>query len=178
MEALSRMLYRAVQGSLLEGFDVGSGGKGQFVISHILYADDTLVFCGAEDRQLCQLRCILLCFEAVSVLKVNLSKSEIVPVGEVPRLELLAAILGCKIAALPITYLGLPLGATFKDTKVWDGVIARIQRKLAGWKGKYLSKGGKMTLIRSTLGSIPTYFMSLHVIPALVAKKIEKLQRD
>ena len=53
-----------------------------------------------------------------------------------------------------------------------------IQRKLAGWKGKYLSKGGKLTLIRSTLSSIPTYFMSLHVMPVSVANKIEKLQRD
>ena len=70
------------------------------------------------------------------------------------------------------------MGAQFKDTQVWDGVIATIQKKLAGWKGKYLSKGGKLTLIRSTLSSIPTYFMSLHIIPVAMAKRIEKLQRD
>ena len=35
-----------------------------------------------------------------------------------------------------------------------------------------------MTLIRSTLASIPTYFMSVHVMPVSVAKKIEKIQRD
>ena len=94
------------------------------------------------------------------------------------RLSFLAAILGYKKSSLPITYLGLLLGATFKDVKVWDGVITRIQKKLAGWKGKYLSKGGKMTLIRSALSSVPTYFMSLHVMPVLVANRIEKLQRD
>ena len=70
--------------------------------------------------------------------------------------------MGCKTSVLPMTYLGLPLGARFKDIKIWDGVITRLQRKLAGWKGKYLSKGGKLTLIRSVLSSIPTYFMSLH----------------
>ena len=59
-----------------------------------------------------------------------------------------------------------------------DGLVSRIERKLAGWKGKYLSKGGKLTLIRSTLSSIPTYFMSLHIMPISVAKQIEKLQRD
>ena len=42
--------------------------------------------------------------------------------GEVTRLPSLAAILGCKTSMLPMTYLGLPLGATFKDKKVWDGV--------------------------------------------------------
>ena len=74
--------------------------------------------------------------------------------------------------------MGLPLGATFKDIKVWNGVIAQMQRKLARWKGKYLYKGLKMTLIRRTLASISTYFMSLHIILILVAKKIEEIQRD
>ena len=90
--------------------------------------------------QLCHLRCVLLCFEAVSGLKVNLAKSEITPIGDVAQLEVLTNILGCKLSFLPITYLGLPLGATFKDRKVWDGVLLRIQNRLAGWKGRYLSK--------------------------------------
>ena len=59
---------------MLKGFDVNTDGRDQLSVSHILYADDTLVFCGAEENQLCQLRCILLCFEAVLGLKVNLSK--------------------------------------------------------------------------------------------------------
>ena len=74
----------------------------------------------------------LLCFEAVSGLKVNLAKSEVTPIGRVDHLELLAAILGFKESSLPTTYLGLTLGATFKDVKVWDSVVTRIQRKLAG----------------------------------------------
>jgi hypothetical protein len=42
----------------------------------------------------------------------------------------------------------------------------------------YLLKGGKVTLIKSTLANIPTYYMSLFTIPAKVANRIEKLQRD
>ena len=38
--------------------------------------------------------------------------------------------------------------------------------------------GGKVTLIKSTLSSLPTYFLSLFPIPAKVAKRVEKLQRD
>ena len=53
-----------------------------------------------------------------------------------------------------------------------------MERRLAGWKRLYLSKGGKVTLIKSTLSSLPTYFLSLLPIPAKVAKRIEKLQRD
>ena len=116
----------------MAGFELGRDGKRSLSVSHILYADDTLIFCDAEARQLCNLRCVLLCFEVVSGLKVNLAKSEITPVGDVTLVSSLAAILGCKIFALPMTYLGLPLGASFKDVKFWDGVITRIQKKLAG----------------------------------------------
>jgi hypothetical protein len=42
----------------------------------------------------------------------------------------------------------------------------------------YLSKGDKVTLIKSTLSNLPTYFLSLFPISASVANSIEKLQRD
>ena len=53
-----------------------------------------------------------------------------------------------------------------------------VEKRLASWKRLYLSKGGKLTLIKSTLASIPTYFLSLFPIPARVAYWLEKLQRD
>ncbi|KAG2724060.1 hypothetical protein I3760_01G000400 [Carya illinoinensis] len=77
-----------------------------------------------------------------------------------------------------MTYLGLPLGAPSKTVALWDTVIEKVERRLAGWKRMYLSKGGRITLIKSTLSNIPTYFLSLFPIPARVAFRIEKLQRD
>uniref|UniRef100_A0A7N2R337 Uncharacterized protein n=1 Tax=Quercus lobata TaxID=97700 RepID=A0A7N2R337_QUELO len=53
-----------------------------------------------------------------------------------------------------------------------------MERRLAGWKRLYLSKRGKVTLIKSTLSSLPTYFLSLLPIPVKVAKRMEKLQKD
>ena len=50
-------------------------------------------------------------FEAISGLKISLSKSEIIPVGRVTDVELLAAELRCRVGSFPTTYLGLPLGA-------------------------------------------------------------------
>lgn len=91
---------------------------------------------------------------------------------------MLAAVLGYKVARLPFSYLGLPLRASFKETGVREGVVDRVQRQLAGWKHQYLSKEGRITLIKSVLSNIPTYFMSVHVIPIGVAKRLEKLQRD
>ena len=48
-------------------------------------------------------------FEAILRLKINLSKSKIIPMGSVDNVEELALELGCKIRALPSSYLGLPL---------------------------------------------------------------------
>jgi hypothetical protein len=42
----------------------------------------------------------------------------------------------------------------------------------------YLSKGGRVTLIKSTLANLPTYYMSLFPLPASVANRMEKIQRD
>lgn len=125
MEAFTRLLGRAVDEGLLEG-SVGSVGRGVVSVSHLLYADDALVFCEPRAEQLGYLRCVLLCFETVSGLRVNLSKSELIPVGEVDRVPMLAVILGCKVSALPVSYLGLPLGATFKAQGVWNGVVERV----------------------------------------------------
>ena len=51
--------------------------------------------------------------------------------------------LGCKQSSLPMKYFGLPLGAKWKDRAVWNPIIEKVERRLAGWKRLYLSKGGK-----------------------------------
>ena len=119
------------------------------MISNLLFADDTLIFCDADLDQIGDLKCTLLCFEAISRLKVNLGKSEMVPIGNVPNIQELAAMLDCKISALPMNYLGLPLGARYKSKALWDSVLEKMGRKLAGWKKLYLSKGARLTLIKS-----------------------------
>ena len=47
-----------------------------------------------------------------------MAKSELVPVGDVLNMDELVAILGCRQSSLPMTYLGLPLGAKFKDRAI------------------------------------------------------------
>lgn len=109
---------------------------------------------------------------------INLGKSELVPIGEVENVDHLAHILGCRVASLPMTYFGLPLGASFKATSIWNGVIEKVERWLASWKKLYLSKGGRLTRIKSMLSNIPTYYLSLFPIPVSVAQRLKKLQKD
>ena len=117
-------------------------------------------------------------FEACSSLKINLEKSELIPIGDVHNMEEFAKVLGCKVGTLPTIYLGLPLGAPYKSSRVWERVEERFQKRLALWKRQYFSKGGRQMLIKSTLSNLSIYFMPLFVIPKRVTIRLEKIQRD
>ena len=91
-----------------------------------------------------------------------------------PNIANLEPILGCKVESTAIKYLRLPLGAQFKSTAIWTSILERMEKRLAGWRKRYLSKGGRITLIKSTLSSLPTYFLSLFPIPTSVVHRLEK----
>ncbi|KAJ9697075.1 hypothetical protein PVL29_009023 [Vitis rotundifolia] len=163
MEVFSCFLRRAISGGFLSGWSVrGQGGEGS-LISHLLFADDTLVFCEESQDQMTHLSWLLI---------------ELIPVRRVIGIEDLALELGCKVGSLPSCYLGLPLGAPFKSEVVWNGVEERFRKRLAMWKRQYISKGGRLTLIQSTLSSMPVYCMSLFYLPRKVRLRLEKIQRD
>lgn len=73
IKALGMMILVVVSGGLLSGFSVGT----RVDISHILFSDDTLLFCGADPNHLRLLRNLFLLFEVVSSLKTNLAKSNV-----------------------------------------------------------------------------------------------------
>ncbi|RVW42753.1 hypothetical protein CK203_079930 [Vitis vinifera] len=73
----------------------------------------------------------VIAIEAVSGLRINLEKSELILVGRVENIDDLALDFGCRVGSLPSTYLGLPLGAPFKSISVWDGVEEHFHKRLA-----------------------------------------------
>ena len=73
---------------------------------------------------------LLMWFEAISGLRINLNKSEIIQVGRIANVDALALKLGCKVGALPSSYLGLPLGAPHNSVVVWDGIEERFRKRL------------------------------------------------
>ena len=126
IEALSRMLSVGINNGFLEGFKVGN-----VTVSHLLFADDTLIFCKDSPNQLAYLQDIFLLFEAASRLKVNLAKSVLIPMGNVQQVDYLASILRCEVASLPLDYLGLPLGAPNNASHIWDGILEKMVHRLA-----------------------------------------------
>ncbi|RVW40434.1 Protein arginine N-methyltransferase 2 [Vitis vinifera] len=145
MEAFSSLLRSAVVGGFVSACKARSrGGKGVNV-SHLLHVG----------------------------LRINLDKSELISVDCVDDVEDLAAAIGCKVGSFPTTYLGLPLGVQYRSLAVWDCVEERMRKKLARWKSRYISKGGRITLIRSALANMPIYFMSMLSMPRKVRLRVK-----
>ena len=74
------------------------------------------------------------CKDKSLILNPNILKSEIVPVSPVVDVETLAHVLGGQIASLPMKYLRLPLGARYKSKEIWNPILEKMERRLAGGK--------------------------------------------
>lgn len=101
------------------------------ILSHHLFAEDTSIFSKANPKQFRNLWCHFLCFEAVSRLKINPTNSKLVPVGAKDDVGGLASILGCSVSSLLMKYSGLPLGALFMAKSIWNGIIEKMEHRLA-----------------------------------------------
>jgi len=119
---------------------------------------------------------VLYPFEVMSGLKVNFHKSELVGVN-VSRSWLLevAAILNCKVATLPILYLGLPVSGDSRRLTLWDHVASRIKSPLSSWKSIHLSFGGRLVLLKYVLTSLHVYGLSFFKAPSGIISSIESL---
>ena len=101
MEVLDVLIRRTVDEGFLLGCNIRDGSKSSLNISHLFFVDDTIVFCEASKKHLTHLSWILLWFESASGLRINLAKSEIIPIGEGEEIEELAVELGCRVGSLP-----------------------------------------------------------------------------
>ena len=118
MEALSILIDKAVRGGFLSGFKLRGIDGDEVQITHLIFMDDTLMFCKDSSDQLVHLSWILMWFEVLSELKINLGKSVIFLVGRVENPEILALELGYNVGSLQTTYLGLPFGANHNSQQV------------------------------------------------------------
>ena len=100
MEVLSALIRRAVDGGFILGCRLRGRGGMEMNVSHLLFVDDTIIFCEARKEHLNSLSWILAWFEAASGLRINLAKNELILVGEVEDIEEMAVELGCRVLEL------------------------------------------------------------------------------
>lgn len=111
-------------------------------ISHLLFADYTILFFDETRGQVLHIR--MICFEAITSLNVNLGKSQVVPIGEVDAIASFLDILCFRLGSLLMNYLGRPMGSHCKSISVRKPILEKMERKLYGWKRLDLSKGRRL----------------------------------
>lgn len=173
-DALADMLTRAKEAGHLQGLvpHLVEGG-----LTHLQYADDTILFMTNSDNNIAVVKFLLFCFEEMSGLKINYPKSEVIVVGaNKEEYERVANLLNCKIGELPITYLGIPVHEgrlTVADLAI---VPNKMEKRLATWKCRHLSYGGRAILNNSCLSSIPTYMMGMYLLPETSHHKMDSIR--
>nr|GEV71698.1 RNA-directed DNA polymerase, eukaryota, reverse transcriptase zinc-binding domain protein [Tanacetum cinerariifolium] len=81
----------------------------------------------------------------------------------------------CMTLSLPFLYLGVNVGGHMSSIASWDVVINKVLSRLSKWKMKVLSVGGRLTLLKSVLGSTLIYYMSLSKALVQVINKLEAI---
>lgn len=99
----------------------------------------------------------------------KLVKNKLVRIYDMRDKSCLIGVLGYKAVKLLIKYLGL--SARFKEERTWDPVVELFERRLVKWKTNFLSKGGRLALVKSTLASLPIYFLSILMVSIKIGKK-------
>ncbi|CAN1217840.1 Putative ribonuclease H protein At1g65750 [Linum perenne] len=75
-------------------------------------------------------------------------------------------------------YLGVPLLHGRVNRSTYEFILARMDKKLAGWKANSLSLAGRVTLASSVLNAIPSYVMQSAFLPVHICEAIDRKIRD
>lgn len=73
------------------------------------------------------------------------------------------------------TYLGFPLTDKKPTKNQTSNICRKIKSKLASWKAKYLSKAGRLVLIKSSLSAIASYSMQVLYLPQKTLQNIDQI---
>lgn len=108
VEGFNVPMNALVEENLFDGYGVGVG---ELKLTHLQFADDTLITADKSWLNVRSMRAVLLVFEEVFGLKVNIHKSMLTGVNVSDSwLSKAAVVMNCKKGSIPFVYLGLPIG--------------------------------------------------------------------
>lgn len=177
MERLCHMIERSIARKQWKPISISCGGP---KLSHICFADDLILFAEASVSQIGIIRGVLESFCNASGQKVSLEKSKIYFSKNVSRdLEnLISAESGIKSSKDLGKYLGMSVLQKRINKDTFGEVIERLISRLAGWKGRFLSLAGRVTLTRSVLASMPVHTISTICLPKSILDKLDQISRS
>ncbi|KAL0409524.1 UNVERIFIED_CONTAM: putative mitochondrial protein [Sesamum radiatum] len=168
--------YEESQG-ILKGVAVSRNGPR---ISHLLFADDILLFVQATKEALLCIRGVLEKFEAISGLAINCKKSAAIfskNVDQSTRIALVL-VLGVSIVERHEKYLGLPTVIGRSKRAVFDHIKSRIWEKMQHWRSKLLSQAGRTVLLKAVIQAVPAYVMSVFRITNSLLRELESMMAN
>ena len=175
VDVLAVLVERAQDRGVISGLASNLLRKG---VSILQYADDTILLLENDLEQVRNLKLILCFFEQLSGLKINFHKSDIYCIGDaIDNVVELENILTCNSAVLPMKYLGVPISKKRLNLSDWNATSEKMDNKLCPWQGKMLVMGGRVTLINSSLSSVPLYMLSFYRAPAGAREKMDMARK-
>ena len=177
MERLCHQIEFAVAKKDWKPIKLSRGGP---ALSHICFADDLILFAEASVSQVRVIRKVLENFCEASGQKVSLDKSVIFFSENVHRdlATLISNESGIKGTKELGKYLGMPVLQKKINKETFGEVVEKVSSKLAGWKRKFLSLAGRITLTKSVISSIPVHTMSTIALPASTLGQLDKIARS
>jgi hypothetical protein len=164
------MLMKAARKNYISSFMTSVYPEGFLSLQ---YVDGTLLFLKHDLVSADHLMWIMVCFEQILGMKINHNKSDMVPVnlGEEETLQY-SRIFCCKVGSFPFKYLRVPLHYEKLRREDIQSIVDMVINRIPGWKGRLLSYGARLVLLRACLASIPIYLMSLIKFPKWVIEAI------
>nr|XP_023894138.1 uncharacterized protein LOC112006071 [Quercus suber] len=171
-EGLHRMIQRAACNGDIKGVSICRNGP---KLTHLFFADDSLLFCRATIQECRKVMEILATYERVSGQRLNREKTALF-FSKSTALEHQSQImdeLGVSKLKQYEEYLGLPAMVGRHKKASFGKIKQRVWKRLQGWEGKLLSQAGREVLIKSVIQAIPTYTMSCFKFPITLCHEIE-----
>lgn len=169
-EVLSGLINKSQQDGFIHGISIATNAP---AISHVLYDDDSILFCRAKQEEATAIMQIPKTYQTASGQQVNMEKSEMIFSSNISMdyMKSFQDILPVKISDNINKYLGMPTHFGRSKEQDFNFIMDRIWKKLKGWKEKCLSFEGRGILIRVVAQAIPTYIMSCFLLPIVTGLK-------
>jgi len=176
-ETLSSLLFKAENKGFITGVPTSPRGPR---LSHLFFADDSLLFCKANLVEWRRLIKILGVYEAGLGQKLNLQKTSLFFSRNttLARKEEIVRLSGISEASRLDTYLGVPAWIGKNKGQAFKEIVERVRKKLSDWKVKYLSQAGKEILLKAVVQAIPTYAMSVFQLPNSLCLELNRMMQN